>query len=705
MEYKTIYVAGYYRVSTKAESQKSSFENQPAYFKTILDRRNRMSKVTGVRYEMVESYHDYGETGTSFNREGFKRMLEEAGLEVEVIEKAEYFNPKYPEKPMKQRKYVTSVDPKKEPKFKEIWIKSTSRFARNINGFEILQTLKRKGVYVYFIDIDKSTERDENMEAIRQKLDGDMSYSEQLSRNMRIVQEQYQRENRVRGKMYGYDYHPKTKSELPYYTINEEQANIVKKIFECICEMGTKATINKLASEGFFDERGKPFAKTRLRNIIKNEKYKGLNYVGKYTTGDLFDKFETPQLNPNYALQESEALPPIVSAELWQKANEAIAARNVEVDGKLQGIHAPSHKYKDLLRCGYCGNNFIFDTNRGYEGKGYYRCATKRNRGAKVCNCTNVFDYQLIAFIERLKNGELHNLIETDFEATIISLIYLIEAYLGKYSSPSYNSEASPELLEKLEKQRNSRAVVMEMLTGDFSEDTLYAFREKITSIDTEIKEIENALAEQKFSPIYCEAELEKLFQVAFEDLTIYKEKKKTYIDEEVLSLIDRIEVYGRSELNGGKPANVSLVPVLKVSEKAQGLKKYGIEKFNIGSIACGNPNYEAPDHFIQSLRKDRRKPLEPLTPADTIEWNKQKEVHYGTGTEAEELREIFKRPPKSEWLKNVAVPYNISGNCFDLEKGFIKNIGFENEPIFEQIEKHLYSLYERFTEEKAKLH
>ena len=154
---RTIRFTGYYRVSTKAESQKTSFENQPLFFKTVFEQKNKQSKNQGIKYEMVQPFYcDYGETGTKLNRKGFKQMLEDAGLEVEIVEKASYEHPDFPGKVMKQTKYITSVNPKKKPKFEEIWVKSTSRFARNINAYEILQNLRRAGVFVYFIDINKN---------------------------------------------------------------------------------------------------------------------------------------------------------------------------------------------------------------------------------------------------------------------------------------------------------------------------------------------------------------------------------------------------------------------------------------------------------------------------------------------------------------------------------------------------------------------
>ena len=232
----------------------------------------------------------------------------------------------------------------------------------------------------------------------------------------------------------------------------------------------------------------------------------------------------------------------------------------------------------------------------------------------------------------------------------------------------------------------------------DLSESIKSMFTQRISALNEELKPLEEKQKEQILSPLYCEEQLEKLFPLAFEDLRVFKEKKQEYTDDEVMSLLEKIIVYGKSELLGGKTPRVSLVPVLKVSEEATALRKYGIEKFHISNIACGIPDeYETPDSFIQSIRKDRRKPLPELHEIDLVPWNKDRPVMYGTGADAERLRELLKRPPKSQWIKDVDVSYDIRGVEFDPNNGYIFDMGLENEHLIEQVEIKLNELYQRY--------
>lgn len=113
-------VCAYCRVSTDNDEQLTSYENQKSYFE-----QEAISK--GHTY--IDTYADKGLTGTKLNnRKEFNRMLYDAGLEVREW---------YPDKNDKRvnKKVTTLVDTNRKPLFDEIWIKNTSRFARNTLSF------------------------------------------------------------------------------------------------------------------------------------------------------------------------------------------------------------------------------------------------------------------------------------------------------------------------------------------------------------------------------------------------------------------------------------------------------------------------------------------------------------------------------------------------------------------------------------------
>ena len=66
-------VCAYCRVSTTNSSQESSYENQVQYSKNVLS-----------EYDLVEVYSDK-EIGTTFNREGLLKMVNDAGVDVNKV--------------------------------------------------------------------------------------------------------------------------------------------------------------------------------------------------------------------------------------------------------------------------------------------------------------------------------------------------------------------------------------------------------------------------------------------------------------------------------------------------------------------------------------------------------------------------------------------------------------------------------------------
>lgn len=101
-------VAAYCRVSTEADEQENSLENQKDYYEQYI-RSNK-------KYEFAGIYHDFGISGFKENRPGFQRMIEDA----------------------------------MHGKIDLILTKSISRFARNtVTMLKVVRQLKSVGVGIF----------------------------------------------------------------------------------------------------------------------------------------------------------------------------------------------------------------------------------------------------------------------------------------------------------------------------------------------------------------------------------------------------------------------------------------------------------------------------------------------------------------------------------------------------------------------------
>ena len=105
----TIPVAVYCRVSTKAERQSDSLENQIKHYSETVD--------ADPRYHLVEIYYDFGISGYKNARPGFQRMMDDA----------------------------------EQGKFKLVITKAITRFARNTQTvLTATRRLKELGIGVFF---------------------------------------------------------------------------------------------------------------------------------------------------------------------------------------------------------------------------------------------------------------------------------------------------------------------------------------------------------------------------------------------------------------------------------------------------------------------------------------------------------------------------------------------------------------------------
>lgn len=123
--FQKIRAAVYIRVSSLSSEQEDSIEAQGRYFHSKLD--------ADPNIELIEIYSDHGRSGGfAQNRDEFQRMLEDA----------------------------------EKNRFDMIYVKSISRFARNLSDFSnAIQRLRECGVYVFF-DNENLCTADRNTEVI-----------------------------------------------------------------------------------------------------------------------------------------------------------------------------------------------------------------------------------------------------------------------------------------------------------------------------------------------------------------------------------------------------------------------------------------------------------------------------------------------------------------------------------------------------------
>lgn len=465
-------VCGYCRVSTDSSQQESSFENQRNHFERELSRKNG--------YELVKIYADKGLTGTVFDREQFLDMLYDAGLDYQTI---------------KGKLIFTTSD--RKPLFKYICVSNTSRFARNILIVDIIRELRKKKVYIKFMDWGKSTEDDD----IDLTLNIFLSMDEQTSRDI---------SNKVRSgfkklaqsgdkiltnpKIYGYNY---DKKENRLIAIPEE-AEIVRLIFELSLKGEGKRRIAKYLTENGILRRGKEFSLNGISSILRNVKYAGYNNPLQYESSGVFEEEKRKVTrNKEVNIVKSDRIEAIIDIETFNKV-QALKEMNT-TEATKKGLNRGMSPYRGKFVCQYCKGNYNRSKDRQYT---YYVCA-KRRKDRNSCSSPNITEDAL----EKLIAGKCESFVRD------------IEQFTGNIK------DKMTLIVSELE---NS------LLEGDL-DDKINSLNQKLLNV----KEKENKLLDLYLSSFMDKSVLEvKEHEIAQEkkrlekELEILKNNEKTYKEQ-----------------------------------------------------------------------------------------------------------------------------------------------------------------------------
>jgi len=130
----------------------------------------------------------------------------------------------------------------------------------------------------------------------------------------------------------GYNVDPVTKE----YIINEEEAKIVKIIFEKYSNgIGYRQILEYLNAMGYKTKFGKPFAKNSLHNILKNEKYIGTYIYNRKVEKDATGR-RSPKLKPREEwIVKENGVPAIIDKDTFNSVQLKLA-QNIDSGGRYK---------------------------------------------------------------------------------------------------------------------------------------------------------------------------------------------------------------------------------------------------------------------------------------------------------------------------------------------------------------------------------
>lgn len=353
-------VTYYARVSTEKDAQLHSLSAQKDYFeKRIADNPN---------WTLVGGYVDEGISATSVkNRENFLKMIRDAKMH----------------------------------RFDLIITKEISRFARNtVDSLSFTQDLLRHGVGVLFENDNLNTlEPDSDLRlTIMSGMAQDESrkISERVSFGFKRSIE--------RGVVLGNDSIWGYRKENGRLVIVPEEAEMVCKIFDLYANqnMGVRAIAKVLTDIGYRNTNGNPFSFSSVKGILINPKYKGY-YCGNKTHKIDFRHDDVKYLPQDewVLYEDNTAVPPIVSPELWDRANRKLKARSEKMISGDKTSYQNKYLYSGKIVCGehnVCYHHTVYKYKSG--NKELWTC--KEYASGNKCRNPIIYQTEIDAVVREI---------------------------------------------------------------------------------------------------------------------------------------------------------------------------------------------------------------------------------------------------------------------------------------------------------------
>lgn len=468
-------VCAYARVSTDSDEQLTSYSSQIKHYSSKIK--------SNPEWEFVGVYADEGISGTQVNnRTEFKKMIDDAlNGKIDII-----------------------------------LAKSISRFARNtLDTLKYVRLLREHHVDVHF--------EKENIHTL--DMDSEMfltfysafaqAESESISQNVKMGIKAKMKRGEVVGccSFYGYFWDNETKN----YVINEEQAPLVREIFDMYCDgKGARTIASILNNRGILSYRKKKWYETTILHMISNEKYVG-DLMGQksYTVDPISHKqlVNYGEKEQYYVRDHHEA---IITREVWDKAQDILKKRSqamIPNGKKHKSKYSLRYPFSSKIVCGYCGCSYVRKMGNkinGGDGRTIYWVCHTRNRKSKDCSKAFTIKETLLEQIFiKLFNNLINNKHETKNK--------LFNAIKSVLEENNYQIDIQKLEEDKTKLQNRLSKLVDMRLDGSIDKDT-YVLKEKeiknnLEDIKVQQKEIERLDSENKNISKRLE-EVEKIINV-----------------------------------------------------------------------------------------------------------------------------------------------------------------------------------------------
>ena len=439
----------------------------------------------------------------------------------------------------KRENFLRMIDDARVGRFDFIVTKEISRFSRNtLDSIQYTQELLRCGVGVLFQSDNINTLMPDA--ELRLTIMSSIAQDEvrKISERVKFGFKRAIEHGVVLGnnRIWGYE---KQDGKL---VIKEDEAEIVRMIFDLYANqyLGIRTIAAQLTSMGYQNTKGNPFSFSTIRGILSNPKYKGYYCGGKSCKYDykLNDrKYFSEDEWTMY--KDEENVPPIVSEEIWEKANLILSKRSAKQSAEDRSGYQNRYPYSGKIICGVHKLPYYRSLYRYKSGnKEIWQCQEYSRKGKGGCTSPVLYTTELDDIMRQVLEGlSIH-------KADIIHELVQLYTTLGSNAKTEEDIARCKTMVEEILRRKDKLLDLS--IDGRISDEEFSLrndrFNEEIAQLQDRLRKLEA----EKLKNRDMMQSIETLRQAITEELDFSDGFSVGVID----ALLDHIEVKGTGDKN-----------------------------------------------------------------------------------------------------------------------------------------------------------
>ena len=304
-----------------------------------------------------------------------------------------------------------------------------------------------------------------------------------------------------RGELIGFNRCYGYRNENDKLVIIDEEAEVVKFIFEKYCDgYGANGIEKMLTEQGIKSPKGNnKWNDSTIRGILRNEKYKGDVLQGKTYTADPLSHKRYKNLGEADQFYVSEHYEPIISPEKFDMVQEILKERcGARANGRRIGNVGRKFAFSSRIRCGFCGNCFTRRTVVGKDREKIpsWSCTSFAKNGKENCTDSKTIREEMIkeAFVDSYKL--LYS--NTNFETE--EFLNLMQDTMNENNKQDELEKYKKEFLDiKCKKSKLIDLMIEDKISEEDYNEKVEKYNRKLEILENKIEQLK-LLAEDKKS-------------------------------------------------------------------------------------------------------------------------------------------------------------------------------------------------------------